>query len=276
MTPETLFTPSGVRLRLRVRREGTLNWLLLPGGPGIGSQSLHELADAIDVPGAVWMVDLPGDGSNPSSDNDPYRQWPQVLIEAAEALPNRVYVGHSTGGMYLLSTPELESRIVGLALLSTAPDASWRSHYVATTLQQPLRAFDAALAVYEREPTVANLRDLAVASAEWNFAPASLAAGRDLLSRMPYNTAAVVWSDVNFDNDYVSVWWPETIPTLILAGDNDRIVGQHGWDQSRFEGANVTRVAAKGGGHFPWIDNPQAVRDAFTTLAESVRDYRAR
>ncbi|EUA07894.1 hypothetical protein I545_6382 [Mycobacterium kansasii 662] len=41
-----------------------MNWLFLPGGPGIGSESLHELVDTVDVPGCSWMVDLPGDGSN--------------------------------------------------------------------------------------------------------------------------------------------------------------------------------------------------------------------
>ena len=36
---ETRFTPSGVRLRRHSTRPGGLNWLLLPGGPGIGSES---------------------------------------------------------------------------------------------------------------------------------------------------------------------------------------------------------------------------------------------
>ena len=100
----------GYWLRARVRREGTLNWLFLPGGPGIGSESLLELVDALDVPGTCWSVDLPGDGSNtirPGAGPDPYSGWPQVLIEAAEAVPNPVYVGHSTGGLYLLFDPRV-------------------------------------------------------------------------------------------------------------------------------------------------------------------------
>lgn len=53
------WTTSGVRLRKRCERPGDLDWLLLPGGPGIGSESLHGLADILDTPGRVWMVDLP-------------------------------------------------------------------------------------------------------------------------------------------------------------------------------------------------------------------------
>lgn len=44
---DLIFTASGVRLRRRSAREGALNWPLLPGGPGIGSESLAELADAV-------------------------------------------------------------------------------------------------------------------------------------------------------------------------------------------------------------------------------------
>src|SRR3954468_23265741 len=98
------WTQSGVRLRLRHDRAGDMNWLFLPGGPGIGSESLHELVDTVDVPGRAWLVDLPGDGSNvgaPGAPADPYSVWPQVLLEAAQAVDHPVYVGHSTGGEYL-------------------------------------------------------------------------------------------------------------------------------------------------------------------------------
>src|ERR1700722_19348089 len=91
------WTRSGVRLRARVRREGALNWLFLPGGPGIGSESLLELVDVLAVPGICWPVVFPGDVSNtdPSGAGaDPYSGWPEVLIEAVETVPNPVYVGH--------------------------------------------------------------------------------------------------------------------------------------------------------------------------------------
>ncbi|EUA07840.1 alpha/beta hydrolase family protein [Mycobacterium kansasii 662] len=128
MRRDIQWTTSGLRLRRRASRAGDLNWLFLPGGPGIGSESLHELVDTVDVPGCSWMVDLPGDGSNvnaPGAPADPYDLWPQVLLEAAHAVAHPVFVGHSTGGEYLLSVPALDGCLAGLALVSTAPDASW-------------------------------------------------------------------------------------------------------------------------------------------------------
>jgi pimeloyl-ACP methyl ester carboxylesterase len=217
---QVFFTPSGVRLRRRSRELGDLNWLLLPGGPGIGSESLHELADALNVPGSIWMIDLPGDGSNvdpPGAPPDPFSCWPMVLVEAAQALPNAIYVGHSTGGMYLLSAPKVEQHIVGLALVSAAPDARWRGRFIQMTRRHPLPAVDAATAIYKHKRTSAAMRDIAVASAEWSFTTQSLDVGRKLLGRMPYNGLAIAWSARNFDETYTSAWWPQTIPTLSSA-----------------------------------------------------------
>ncbi len=270
---EIRYTSSGVRLRRRKEQAGSLNWLLLPGGPGLGSESLHELADALDVPGTIWMVDLPGDGSNrapPGAPSDVFSVWPQAVMEAAQALPDTVFVGHSTGGMYLLDTPGLAPLLKGLALVDTAPDAAWQSHFIAMTQAFPLPDVDAAAALYERDRSDVTIAAVAVAAAPWNFTPAGVEAGRRLLERMPYNSAAVDWSEKNFDAVYRARWWPETLPVLRIAGDEDRIVWQGGWDAPRFQTANVITRNISGAGHFPWIENPKAVREAFAELAERI------
>lgn len=267
------YTESGVRLTERNRKPGHLNWLFLPGGPGIGSESLAGLVDLVDVPGTSWLVDLPGDGSNidgPGIADAPFRHWPQVLIEAAATVPNPVFVGHSTGGMYLLSTPELESLLVGLVLVSSAPDASWMPGFVRMTGQNPLPAVDAASIAYESDPSDVNLAAVAVASAPWNFGAAMVEAGANFLATMPYNGAAVAWSDENFDHDYAHTWWPIRLPTLIVSGAADRIVTQALWDEPEFASGNVTQACIDGGGHFPWFENPKAVRRAFAHFSQSL------
>jgi pimeloyl-ACP methyl ester carboxylesterase len=267
------FTPNGVRLRKVAARPGALNWLLLPGGPGIGSESLQELADALDTPGTTWLVDLPGDGSNrapPGAPADPFAVWPHAVLEAAQAVENPVFVGHSTGGMYLLATPELDGVLKGLALLDTAPDAAWHAKFVEMTQRHPLPAVDAATAIYEADRRDENIAAIAIASAPWNFTPAGLQRGRALLARMPYNAAAVAWSDAHFDHTYQARWWPKTIPVLRLAGQHDRIVWQGGWRRPEFQGPNVLDRVIEGGGHFPWIENPEAVRAAFGELVGRV------
>lgn len=270
---EIRFTPNGVRLTRRGARSGPLNWLFLPGGPGIGSESLHELVDALDVPGSTWLVDLPGDGSNrgaKGAPDDPFSVWPGVVVEAATALPNVIFAGHSTGGMYLLATPEVEPHLVGLALLDTAPDCGWHQRFVEMTKAHPLPEVDAATAIYEADRRDENIAAIAVASAPWNFTPGSVELGKNLLSRMPYCSVAVDWSDAHFDHTYEAAWWPSGFPVLIMAGDDDRIVWQGGWGRERFQGPHINRVGIVGGGHFPWIENPESVRAAFADLSNRV------
>jgi pimeloyl-ACP methyl ester carboxylesterase len=266
VTAHEFRTVSGVRLRPVAERPGDRNWLLLPGGPGIGSQSLHGLAEVIEVPGVTWLVDLPGDGSN-AVGGDPFAGWPGVLVEAAEALPRVVFVGHSTGGMYLLSVPELEPLLAGLVLVSSAPHAGWLDDFVRMTQEHPLPAVDAATAVYEADPTGANLGRIVAAAAPWNFTPAGVTAGAELLARMPYNPAAVDWSARNFDATYELRWWPAATPTLIVSGAQDRIVAQRLWDEPRFHGGHVLHRRIEDAAHFPWVEQPGAVRAAFHDLA---------
>jgi pimeloyl-ACP methyl ester carboxylesterase len=270
---DEFWTPRGVRLRRARRTDGPWNWLFLPGGPGIGSQSLAELVAAADCPGTSWLVDLPGDGSNvdaPGAPADPYRLWPHVLLEAVDAVPDPVVVGHSTGGEYLLSTPGLEPRLAGLALVSTAPHAGWMPTFEAMCAAHPLPEVAAATERYSADPTDENLAAVAVASAPWNFTAESVAAGRELLARMPYNRLAVEWSDRHFDRDYVAAWFPTALPTLVLSGSADRIVDQRLWDDPRFRGPHVHRVVVDGGAHFCWIERPRAVREAFAGLAAAL------
>lgn len=272
-TQHVRWTPSGVRLRLHRCHDGDVNWLFLPGGPGIGSESLRELVDAVAVPGHSWLVDLPGDGSNtdaPGAPADHYRLWPQVLLEAAQAVDRPVYVGHSTGGEYLLATAALAGVLEGIALISTAPDASWMPVYEEMTINNPLPGVAEATARYDADPTNENLRELAVQSAPWNFQPGSLTTGAELLARMPYNSRAAQWSDRHFDRDYELAWWPTTLPTLIVSGSADRIVTQTLWRPNRFHADNVLWSVIPEAGHFPWIERPDAVRDAFAQLAQRI------
>jgi pimeloyl-ACP methyl ester carboxylesterase len=271
--PDEFWTPRGVRLRRARRTGGRWNWLFVPGGPGIGSESLRELVAAAGCPGTSWLVDLPGDGSNvhaPGAPADPYRLWPGVLLDAVDAVPDPVAVGHSTGGEYLLSVPALERRLAGLVLVSTAPDAGWMPTFEAMCAAHPVPGVAEATERYAAEPTDRNLADLAVATAPWNFTPEGLAAGRELLARMPYNRLAVEWSDRHFDRDYRCAWFPAALPTLILSGSADRIVDQSLWDDQRYRGPHVRRVVVDGGAHFPWIERPGEVRRAFAALAAAL------
>ncbi|MGI5450055.1 alpha/beta fold hydrolase [Streptomyces sp. CA-243310] len=269
------WTPSGVRLRRASHRPGRWNWLFVPGGPGLGSESLLGLVRAAEVPGTAWLLDLPGDGSNrglPAVPRDPYARWPDVLVEAAEALSDVVVVGHSTGGMFLLSVPALAPHLAGLALVDSAPHAGWRDSFAAYADTHPCPEAAAAATAHARHPTDASLRALTLAAAPWNFTPDSLAEGRSLLAGLPYNHAATAWADQHFDDAYEARWAPRGLPTLIVSGAEDRVVDQHLWrEEPAFNGPETHHRVIEGAGHFPWIENPDAIRSAFADLTVRLR-----
>ncbi|WP_256106549.1 alpha/beta fold hydrolase [Streptomyces sp. ODS05-4] len=258
------------------------NWLFVPGGPGLGSQSVAGLAHAAEVPGTAWLVDLPGEGSNrgvPQVPDRPYERWPHVLLEAADAFDDVVMVGHSTGGMFLLALPELAARLAGLCLVSSAPHAGWRETFGQWAEAHPIPGLDRAAEAYGRDPNDDTLRALTQAAAEWNFTPAGLAAGRSLLEDLPYCHDAAAWADAHFDDTYQARWKPgsDGPAALIVSGAEGRVVDQSLWhDDDAFSHPRVLRRAIEGAGHFPWIENPQEVRAAFADLTALLASRRAR
>ncbi|MFH8336353.1 alpha/beta fold hydrolase [Streptomyces sp. AM6-12] len=268
-------TRSGVRLRLARSGAGRWNWLFVPGGPGLGSQSLQGLVEVVQVPGSAWLVDLPGDGSNRAVPDhcDPYAHWPDILVEAAQALDDVVMVGHSTGGMFMLSVPELEDHLAGMAMVSSAPHAGWRDAFAQYAQDHPIPAVTAAASRYAEHPDDRNLRDLTLAAAPWNFTEEGLARGRSLLDGLAYNHDAVEWADAHFDETYRARWSPRTMPTLIVSGALDHVCTQHFWQEdAAFTRPNILHRRIEGAAHFPWIENPEAVHAAFTDLIHQLND----
>ena len=274
------WTRSGVRLRRDSQREGEWNWLLVPGGPGLGSESVAGLARAAELPGTVWLIDLPGDGSNrgvPQVPQSPYVLWPGVLAEATDGLDQIVMVGHSTGAMFMLSVPELADRLVGMALVSGAPHAGWRASFGTWAEARPLPGLPNAAQAYAKEPDDRTLRDLTVAAAAWNFTAAGLAEGQALLEHLPYCQDAVAWAESDFDDDYRAKWKPggSKPVTLIVSGAEDHVVDQSLWQQDpAFDQPHTLKRTIERAGHFPWIENPHAVRAAFEDFIDLLEHTR--
>jgi pimeloyl-ACP methyl ester carboxylesterase len=122
-----LWTKQSARFELINNRPGNnLDWVFLPGGPGLGSEYLREFALSLKLPGSTWLLDMPGDGSNQFAGKSlDYNQWPQDLAKAVNSLDHVVLVAHSFGGMLALSSPELQNHLSGLILIDTAPNNQW-------------------------------------------------------------------------------------------------------------------------------------------------------
>lgn len=271
MKSQCLYTKSGARLRLvrphkAQKSQGPVpNWLFLPGGPGLGSESLSPLTDIFSCPGNLWHLDLPGDGSNLlSEDTQAFSHWSQALVEATEALDHVILVAHSTGGMFALSTPLLEKSLIGLALMDSSPDASWQGIFMEYAVTLPLPELMRLHKLYEKNPNNQLLKDMTIASIPYLCAQECAPEKFHFLKDLPYNFITEQWSSKNFDATYQAQWIPKEIPTLIIGGDQDHITPLSLFRKSsRFQRSNITIAEIPQAGHFPWIENPFHVNKTF-------------
>jgi pimeloyl-ACP methyl ester carboxylesterase len=253
--------------------EGNLNWLFLPGGPGLGSESLLPLLKILQLPGKLWLLDLPGDGSNTTANNSAsFQFWPEALIEAVQSFTHVVLAAHSTGGMYALSLPELEKYLAGLVLLDSAPDATWQILFAELMKKQPVLGLQALQEKYEKNPGNEALKALTLASAPYLFTKKGQASGIESLCSLPYNFETCQWSEKHFDSVYRAKWVPQRIPTLILAGEEDQLTPLKGFQkEKRFCRDNIICKEIKKAGHFPWIENPTEVAKEFAAYARRIK-----
>lgn len=266
---ETLYTASKARLRTYQTSEGP-NWLFLPGGPGLGSESLMPLVKTLHLPGSIWLFDLPGDGSNAvAGSHDAISHWPQALLEVARLFERPILAAHSTGGMFALSLPELEPLLQGLILLDSAPDAVWQNLFAAEIKRRPVPGLKALKDDYDRNPSNRTLQALTIASAPYLFTSQGLQEGQRFLSALPYQAEACRWAEQHFDATYRAKWVPESIPALILAGEEDCLTPLKLFqNEKRFNRKNIHFQSIPKAGHFPWMENPDEVARAFSAFAK--------
>ncbi len=255
---ERYWTKLKARLLLIRSTPGNHNWLFLPGGPGLGSESLTPLTALLQLPGTIWHLDLPGDGSN-LVDGECFDKWPEALAEAAQALDNVILVAHSTGGMYALSTPKLQQALTGLVLMDSAPDAAWQRGFAKYVQDHPIPEMERLQKLYAASPSNELLRQLTIAGIPYLSDKLSL----PFLEELPYNFRACDWSAQHFDQTYKAKWIP-SMPTLIFAGANDRITPLELFKNAKeFLKPNILMTTIEDGGHFPWMENPDGVVAAF-------------
>lgn len=269
MLKHLFLTQSRARLQLIYSSEGNLNWLFLPGGPGLGSESLLPLLKTLQLQGKLWLLDLPGDGSNTTSNNsESFSHWPAALVEAVQSFTHVILVAHSTGAMYALSLPELEKHLEGLVVLDSAPDATWQIVFAEIIKKHPVAGLQALQENYVKDPSNKALKALTLASAPYLFTKSGQTSGMELLGGLPYNYETCQWSEMHFDSTYQSKWVPQKIPTLIMAGEDDLVTPLQLFEKDkRFCRDNITFKSIKNAGHFPWIENPSAVAKEFKAFS---------
>jgi len=269
-----LWTKAKARLQLIKTSQGeNYNWLFLPGGPGLGSEYLASLTDILELPGNIWYLDLPGDGSNLTGDDTlSFSNWSEALAEAVNALENVILVAHSSGGMFALAIPQLKQNLRGLVLLDSAPDASWQHCFKEYTSQNPLPGIGDFNAELNKDPSNETMRKQILASLPYYFKTTVTKEHIELFEKLPFNYKSYLWSVNNFNDTYTAKWIPDNIPTMILGGDSDYLTPLYLFKNStEFQTENIMFREIQNAGHFPWLENPEQVVLAFKEFLESMK-----
>lgn len=275
MSKAYLWTHSKARLHFIKSSQGqNYHWLFLPGGPGLGAEYLTNLTAILNLPGTIWHVDFPGDGSN-RTDNDEqsFSHWSDALIEAVNAFDNVILVAHSSGGMFALATPELENKLSGLILMDSAPNASWQQSFAKYRQQNPVTEAEQLQQIYIKNPSDDSLKKLTIACAPYFSTAENIKKTLEIFNNLPFNHATFVWAAKNFDDTYEAKWVPQNIPTLILAGDQDHITPLSLFGHAQdFQRDNIKMKEISNASHFPWLDNPEEVIQLFSEFYKIISD----
>ena len=267
-----MLTSSGGRLNLvQENLNSYLNWIFVPGGPGLGSESLSNLTKGINLPGKIWHFDFPGDGSNLSSSTAQVsiQNWKRSLIEAVTTLKPAVLVAHSFGGMFVLSLPELEEKLRGLILFRASPDRRWEDEFNKYSMLNPIPGLTKLQTNFKKHPTNEGLKDLTTASSSYFFSSQSLEIGKAILDRLPFNAQTFLLAQREFHPNYKAVWVPHALPTLILGGSEDRLTPLRIFEETKnFHRPNITIKSIEGGSHFPWLERKQIIMSLLQNFYE--------
>jgi len=252
--------PGGAQLSRR--RAGTDNhWVFLPGGPGLGTEYFYPLLDAWKTDANLWTLDYAV--SKNSAD------WLPSILELSKHLEKIVIVGHSYGGMLLLSIDNLEERlgaaVQGWVFLDSSPNLSWQKSWAkqASIQSEALKEPQRCEQVFAKSPSAEGFRAILHAWAPYYFEPTAVAAGRELLSTCHYHAHAYVMAKKLLSH-YDARWVPRK-KTLVLAGNNDRITPLTCFTEDpRFQKPHIKTCLIPDAGHFPWVENSQDVLRALS------------
>lgn len=221
-------------------------WLFLPGGAGLGSEYYESLMDEIQIPGSIYLLDYPGDGSNPKP-LEP-KLWKKGLIDVVRSFEDVHLVAHSFGAMFVMTIPELEDELQALILMDGSPKKLLHHHPGPSHLKQE---FPQALPHYVTKE--------------------QLSRAEKLFANLPYNDEAFIWVRDHFHPDFHPSFIPTKVPTLLLTGSLDEISPFDNYTGTPYlNRSNILPHVIEGASHFPWLEKPEEVNRWLNVMCEAV------
>ncbi|WP_341789008.1 MULTISPECIES: alpha/beta hydrolase [unclassified Rickettsia] len=249
-----------------------LNWLFLPGGPGMGANYLIDFVSKLDLPGSLFIGDFPGDGNNDRNVKEiSYEDWKEGLIEVVTELAPCILVTHSFSGMFALTIDNLENLLTGLVIMNSAPNSSWMELLQKTATKYNLPDLTNDINELYTNPTDDQLKAFIYANIPYIFCEHEIPAGKELLELCSYNIKTRIWASQNFYNSYKYSWIPSKLPTLIIGSHDDRSLPIELFLKDKeWSRPNIKIVELRNTGHFPWLSCFDQINEELSGLAKEL------
>lgn len=221
-------------------------WLFLPGGAGLGSEYYESLIDEIQVPGSIYLLDYPGDGSNPRP-LEP-ELWKKGLIDVVSSFENVHLVAHSFGAMFVMTIPELEDKLQALILMDGSPKK-----------------------FHHHRPGTSHLKEEFPQILPNFVTPEQLPRAKKLFANLPYNDDAFMWTRDHFHPNFQPSFIPKRVSTLLLTGALDQITPFENYTGTPYlKRPNILAHVIDDASHFPWLEKPEEVNRWLNVMCEPV------
>ncbi|UPL47904.1 alpha/beta fold hydrolase [Hymenobacter sublimis] len=275
----TLLTSDSVRLVVQVAGRGT-PCVFVHGGPGAGSYSFEKLGgNRLEDPLRMIYFDQRGSGRSASSRRQDYSlaRMVQDLEELRQhlGLEKWVVMAHSFGGTIATAyATRYPKRVQALVLVNSVlnPPASLESMLqYGTSLLPPAQQPNPNLPLMQRFGMVMGALQQKKLAWQLQYSADSLAARASRVSRaVPANQdfATQVFSGrlPDYGQDYVPATAQLTMPTLVIAGQDDQTTGAT--PQSfRFPRQQVVVLPGK---HYSFLEQPTRFRQAVVSFVQQL------
>lgn len=246
------YTDYGYRIKQLTKGQG-YNWLFFPGGPGLGSAYLVEWCKNLCVPGAIFVVDFPKDGTNTHGELN-LADWKNGLIDLLKSFANPIVVTHSFSGMLIMDTPEVEQHLAGLVLMNTTTSNTFFPHVNAMQQQHGLPDLVPAASQYHLHPSNETYKEFWHTYKHYCFTPEELSAGEQMIPLFTFNNAPYHYAIEHFYPNYACKWHPKNIAAMTISSERDFICPPYIFrDDEQFQAPNIINQVINHAGHCPWL-----------------------
>lgn len=235
------------------------NLILIPGGPGLSSQTLKHL-EILKDSFNLYFVDFPGTNGNPYQGKKSFDDLSDMLIDSLKEITGKIFVlGHSYGGFFAADYA-IQNDCNGIICLGTPFSKKSLSGASANYESKKTTQMIEASLEWQKSPSDKTFKNWLASYGELYFSSQNIEAGRELI------LSDLVSAQFFIDNRTDSSQLESLLSALnlfkgkklFMASENDGLLNREDLIEDARKG-KFDFVVAENTNHFMMLDQPEIV-----------------